>query len=68
MAKVAHILPVDVMLSNHAGYDGTVAKLEALRKAPGAQPFVIGTEAVERGLLAMGECAMAQKDRFLLQN
>jgi metallo-beta-lactamase class B len=68
MAKVAHVLPVDVMLSNHAGYDGTVAKLEALRKAPGAHPFVIGTEAVERGLLAMGECAMAQKDRFLLQN
>jgi len=66
MAKVAHVLPVDVMLSNHSGYDGTVQKLETLRKAPASNPFVIGTEAVERGLLAMGECAMAQRDRFLI--
>lgn len=67
MAKQAHVLPVDVMISNHSGYDGTPAKLETRRKDPASNPFVIGTEAVERGLLAMGECAMAQRDRFLLQ-
>jgi len=69
MAKVAQALGIDVMLSNHAGYDGTVAKLDAMKKDRAAQPnpFVLGVPTVVRALQAMGECAKAQKDRFLLQ-
>jgi metallo-beta-lactamase class B len=67
MAKLAQAQQVDVMLSNHAGYDDTVRKLEALRKQAAPNPFVIGTDAVTRGLGAMGECAQAQRDRFLMQ-
>jgi metallo-beta-lactamase class B len=54
------------MLSNHAGYDGAVAKLDALKKNPKSDAFVIGTPTVVRGLQVMGECAMAQRDRYLL--
>ena len=68
MAKVAQEQGIDVMLSNHAGYDGTIPKLEAMKKDPAANPFVIGTPAVVRGLQVMGECAQAQRDRYLLQN
>ena len=69
MAKLVEAQKIDVMLSNHAGYDETVPKLEALRKGGGSgtNPFVIGTAAVTRGLNAMGECGLAQRDRFLLQ-
>jgi metallo-beta-lactamase class B len=66
MAKLAQAQQIDVMLSNHAGYDDTVRKLEALRKQAAPNPFVIGTAAVTRALGAMGECAQAQRDRFLL--
>ncbi len=68
MAQLAESLKIDVMLSNHSAYDATVAKLAALKnRAPGApNPFVIGTPAVVRSLQAMGECAQAQRDRFLI--
>lgn len=66
MAKMAQEQGIDVMLSNHAGYDGTVAKLEAMKKDPKSDAFVIGTPAVVRGLQVMGECAQAQRDRYLL--
>ena len=66
LAQVARAQQIDVMLSNHPGYDGTVKKLELLRGGSGANPFVIGTPAVLRALTVMGECAMAQRDRFLL--
>lgn len=66
MAKIAQEQGIDVMLSNHAGYDGTMAKLEALKKDPKSDAFVIGTPAVVRGLQVMGECAQAQRDRYLL--
>jgi len=71
MAKLAEEQKWDVMLSNHAGYDGTVAKLETLKKLGGSgsgqpNPFVLGTYQVVRGLGVMTECARAQKDRFLL--
>ena len=70
MAKIAEQQKVDVMTSNHAGYDGTVAKLESLGKLGGTgagqpNPFVLGTYQVTRALGVMGECAKAQKDRFL---
>ena len=67
MAKVAKEQGVDVMLSNHPGYDGTVAKLDAMRKGAASNPFVIGNDAVVRGLQVMGACAKAQRDRFILE-
>lgn len=66
LAQVARAQQIDVMLSNHPGYDGTVKKLDLLRSGAGANPFVIGTPTVLRALTVMGECAMAQRDRFLL--
>jgi metallo-beta-lactamase class B len=67
MAKIARAQGIDVMISNHSGYDGSLAKLEALRRGASPNPFVIGTDAVVRGLQAMGACAKAQRDRYLLQ-
>jgi metallo-beta-lactamase class B len=67
MANLAKEQGIDVMLSNHAGYDGTVAKLDALRKGAASHPFVIGNDAVVRGLQVMGACAKAQRDRFILE-
>jgi len=61
---------IDVLVSNHSGFDGSQAKLAALRQ-PGADaqsnPFVLGTPTVERALNVMGECAQAQRDRFAMQ-
>jgi metallo-beta-lactamase class B len=67
MAGLARTLPVDVLISNHPGYDGSLAKakLRAERGAQGPNPFVIGPAAVERALQVMGTCARAQRDRFL---
>jgi metallo-beta-lactamase class B len=69
MAKLAEAQGIDVMISNHSGYDGAIDKVAALRRQGSMEPnpFVIGTPAVVRGLHAMGECARAQKDRFLIQ-
>ena len=66
MRGLAARLPVDVLLSNHAGWDGTLQKMAALKaRAPGApQPFVTGPQVVDRGLYVMGECARAQRERF----
>ncbi len=69
LAKLAQDQGIDVMISNHSGYDGAIEKVAALRRQGSMEPnpFVIGTPAVVRGLRTMGECARAQKDRFLLQ-
>ncbi|HEY0822976.1 MAG TPA: MBL fold metallo-hydrolase [Ramlibacter sp.] len=65
MRQVAARRSVDVMLSNHPGYDGTVAKLAALRANPaGPHPFVGGGAVVDRSLQILNECARAQKVRF----
>jgi metallo-beta-lactamase class B len=66
MRKLTAQLPVDVLLSNHAGWDGTLQKMAALRgRTAGApHPFVTGPGTVDRGLKVMGECARAQRDRF----
>lgn len=58
--------PIDVLLSNHPGWDGSVAKIKALRAAgPGApNPFATGPQVVVRSMQIMGECARAQSDRF----
>ena len=59
---------IDVLLSNHANFDGAVEKLQRRREAgAGApNPFVMGTPNVLRALTVMGECARAQRDRYLL--
>lgn len=69
MADLAEAQGIDVMISNHSGYDGAIAKVAALKKQGSLDPnpFVLGTPAVVRGLKTMGECARAQKDRFLMQ-
>ncbi|MBI3369759.1 MAG: MBL fold metallo-hydrolase [Burkholderiales bacterium] len=68
MARLAGDRQIDVLLSNHPGYDNTVAKLAQLktRGANDAHPFVMGVANVQRALGVMGECAQAQRDRFLL--
>lgn len=67
MRRMAASQSVDVMLSNHAGYDATLPKLAALRAQPVAgNPFVAGTAVVDRSLQVLGECARAQKVRFLI--
>ena len=57
---------IDVALSNHPGFDGTVAKLKARASAaPGARnPFVGGPEGVDRALRVLNLCARAQRVRF----
>ncbi|MDQ0573541.1 metallo-beta-lactamase class B [Variovorax paradoxus] len=69
MGAIVQTQRIDVLLSNHSNIDGSQAKLAALRQqpAPAANPFVLGTPTVERALAVMGECAQAQRDRFLLQ-
>jgi metallo-beta-lactamase class B len=58
---------IDVMISNHSGYDEAPAKLARRRQAPrGPNPFVLGTATVERALDVMGECGLAQHDRFTM--
>jgi metallo-beta-lactamase class B len=51
----------DVMLSNHTVYDGSKAKLPVVKaRKPGQpNPYVIGTDAVQRYLTTVGECAKA---------
>lgn len=58
---------VEVLLSNHPSFDGSVAKLAALRASPagdGAHPYVVGTDTVLRALTVAGECARANRVRF----
>ena len=58
---------IDVMISNHGGYDEAPAKLAKRRQDPrGLNPFVLGTTTVERALDVMGECGVAQHDRFTM--
>ena len=58
---------IDVPLSNHPGFDGTVAKLKArATAAKGANPFVSGQPVVDRAMRVLNTCARAQKARFLL--
>lgn len=65
MAALARAEGIDVMLSNHPSFDGTVEKFAAARTAA-ANPFVIGTDAVVRSLGVMEACARAQRDRFAM--
>ena len=51
----------DVLLSNHTAYDGTNAKIAALRTRQASQrhPYVIGNAAILRYLTTAEECAKA---------
>jgi metallo-beta-lactamase class B len=51
----------DVLLSNHTNFDGSKAKIPALRsRAQGApHPYVVGKDAVQRYLTVAHECAQA---------
>ena len=65
MRKIAAEMGIDVPLSNHPSYDGTVAKLKARAAAPSAaNPFVSGQPVVERAMRVLGTCARAQRARF----
>lgn len=58
---------VEVLLSNHPSFDGTVAKLAQLgaaRTADAPHPYVVGTDTVLRALSVAGECARANRVRF----
>jgi metallo-beta-lactamase class B len=63
---LASSMPLDVLLSNHSEWDGSIAKMNALRTAggSGSNPFVIGAGTVDRAMRVMDECARAQSDRF----
>ena len=67
MAALAKAEDIDVVLSNHPSFDGTVAKFAALKTSPPSGiPFVIGQDAVLRSLGVMEACARAQRDRFAM--
>ena len=54
---------VDVLLSNHVGFDAAVPKMATLKQrgSKDPNPFVIGDDAVQRFLTVLGECALATK-------
>jgi metallo-beta-lactamase class B len=58
-------LGVDVEIQNHPLYDGFAPKIERLaaRRAGDPHPFVVGTDAYQRFLTVMSECANAQLAR-----
>ena len=67
MRELAARWGIDVPLSNHPGFDGTVAKLQARASAPaGSNPFVSGQAVVDRAMRVLNTCARAQKARFQL--
>ena len=53
----------DIFLSNHVGFDDSVAKMAKLagRKPGEPNPYVVGQDAVQRFLTILGECALATK-------
>jgi metallo-beta-lactamase class B len=64
-AAVTRRLGVDVEIQNHPLYDGFATKLDRLaaRRAGEPHPFVVGTDAYQRFLSVMRECANAQISR-----
>jgi metallo-beta-lactamase class B len=67
MRQLAAQWGIDVPLSNHPGFDGTVAKLKVrATDAKGANPFISGQPVVDRAMRVLNTCARAQKSRFLL--
>lgn len=56
--EVAKQQGIDVFISNHNAYDGSVEKL-AVKGSDGPNPFVLGVPTVQRALTVMNECAQA---------
>jgi len=66
IAKAAADAGASVMLSNHSEYDGayTKARLAGLKREVGEEnPFIVGTDGVQRYFTVMTECALASKIR-----
>jgi len=59
--RIATTAGADVLISNHTVYDGSEPKLAALakRKPGDPNPWVVGTESVNRYLTVADECAKA---------
>ena len=67
MVDLAQKIPFDALLSNHPGWDNTLQKMSALKLNPqGPHPFLSGQDGVRRSMKVLEECALAQKDRFLM--
>lgn len=67
IAKAAADAGATVLLSNHSEYDGayTKARLAGLKREVGEDnPFVVGTDGVQRYFTVMTECAQASKLRI----
>jgi metallo-beta-lactamase class B len=66
IARAAADAGASVILSNHSEYDGayTKARLTGLKREVGeGNPFVVGTDGVQRYFTVMTECALASKLR-----
>jgi metallo-beta-lactamase class B len=66
IAAVAKAAGASVIISNHSEYDDayTKARLVALKREEGEQnPFILGTDSVQRYFTVMEECATASKLR-----
>ena len=60
-------MPAAVILSNHSENDRgyTKARMVPLKRYPGEQnPFLVGTDGVQRYFTVMAECATASKLRL----
>lgn len=64
LAAMAEDEGFDVFLSNHQGLDGTLTKLDAIAEGAEGNPFVIGTEGVDRAFTALSHCVAAQLASF----
>jgi metallo-beta-lactamase class B len=67
IAKAAADAGASVLISNHSEYDEayTKARLVGLRREVGEEnPFIVGTNGVQRYFTVMTECAMASKLRI----
>lgn len=67
MKTLAREQGIDVIISNHPGWDNALPKLDSVRKQVLPNAFVVGTPSVERALTVMGECAQATRDRYALR-
>lgn len=64
LAAMAKEEGFDVFLSNHKTLDGTYTKLDAMEAGADGNPFVIGSDKVERAFTAMSHCVAAQLASF----
>jgi metallo-beta-lactamase class B len=66
IGKAAADAKASVIISNHSEYDGAYTKarlLAAPRQVGETNPFIVGTEGVQRYFTVMSECATASKLR-----